>query len=180
MNSLFSRLGVTLLIITGSLAMAVTVPADKDSIRAREIQIHKPEVLISPIADFRDHREGKSWDDPAWKTFLVRYGKLWDLSIDHRSGRPDLIQGQGIPWVPGDGNGLGAEALQAIGVTPGIGLIPRGIIEKKNGKDGVCSLIPFGYTMNRIGISRLIREYTVRVTEKDRLNIGWILPEEIN
>ncbi len=85
----------------------------------REMQIHRPEMLVSPTGAFHSYKEGLGWNKPVWIEFLNRYGDQWDISIDHRSGRPDLIQGSGIPWIPGDGNDLGEEYLDQYGLEAG-------------------------------------------------------------
>jgi len=41
-----------------------------------------------------------------WDRFVRRNGPRWDLMLDLRSGRPNLVQGQGVPWHPGPGNDL--------------------------------------------------------------------------
>lgn len=42
----------------------------------------------------------------AWEDFKEKHGPLWTLRIDRRSGLPAFCEGQGIPWVPGQGNSL--------------------------------------------------------------------------
>src|SRR5262249_33897673 len=42
----------------------------------------------------------------AWDLFTGAYGDRWDITVDSRSGVPLLVQGQGIPWIPGSGNSL--------------------------------------------------------------------------
>ena len=41
--------------------------------------------------------------------FLERYGGQWIFSVDPRTARFDLVQGSGIPLIPGRGNALGPE-----------------------------------------------------------------------
>ncbi|GEM_PF-896717 len=48
--------------------------------------------------------------------FLQRSGGDWELRWDRRSDRPNLIQGSGIPLLPGKGNTLDA---QNVGLAPG-------------------------------------------------------------
>ena len=51
--------------------------------------------------------------DPAarpWGQFLQSHGAGWEIYLDARSGAPLLVQGQGIPWIPGPGNTLAGAA----------------------------------------------------------------------
>src|SRR5262249_50006699 len=41
----------------------------------------------------------------AWSGFKGSHGE-WDIHVDARSGAPILVQGQGIPFIPGSGNSL--------------------------------------------------------------------------
>jgi len=41
-----------------------------------------------------------------WARFVKEHGEGWDLVVDARSGLPNLVSGQGIPWYPGAGNDL--------------------------------------------------------------------------
>ncbi|MGA1841458.1 MAG: PKD domain-containing protein [bacterium] len=54
---------------------------------------------------------------PGWTDFTYLYGQQWQLSVDSKTNGPLLIQGQGIPWVPGKGNSLSAPAFG-----PGMGI----------------------------------------------------------
>src|SRR5262245_48567813 len=42
----------------------------------------------------------------AWSGFKGANGQDWDIHVDARSGAPLLVQGQGIPFIPGSGNSL--------------------------------------------------------------------------
>src|SRR5262245_56472477 len=43
-----------------------------------------------------------------WSAFAQAYGGSWDITLDARSGAPTLVQGVGIPFIPGSGNTLSA------------------------------------------------------------------------
>jgi len=74
-------------------------------------QIPEEQVLDSTgpgaaaAADFRRRRPGS-----------------WRIAFDRRTGRPSLIEGSGIPFLPGSGNGLPAAA-------PGPAAPPRGLAD---------------------------------------------------
>jgi hypothetical protein len=59
-------------------------------------------------------------DDPAmrqvyegWDRFLTENGTKWRCEMDRRTGVPAVIEGQGIPWIPGRGNSLHSVDLRA-------------------------------------------------------------------
>ena len=41
-----------------------------------------------------------------WDRFLTENGAQWTLQLDRRTGRPALVSGSGLPWIPGVGNHL--------------------------------------------------------------------------
>ena len=117
---MFSRRVVALCagLMVSTLAFGIQIPDSPDSDLARKIQIHQPETLVLPVGDFHSYTDNFVWNEPAWSVFLGRHGSKWDIAMDHRGGRPDLIQGQGIPWLPGNGNSLTAKDMEAIGLKP--------------------------------------------------------------
>src|SRR5919106_1598586 len=42
----------------------------------------------------------------SWQSFLLDNGGTWQGYVDARNGRAVSLEGSGIPWVPGRGNGL--------------------------------------------------------------------------
>jgi hypothetical protein len=55
----------------------------------------------------------------AARQFVERKGGQWAFSVDRRTGRPTLIQGSGIPMLPGKGNALGADVLTGLDLPDG-------------------------------------------------------------
>lgn len=51
--------------------------------------------------------------------FLLRRGGAWEFSVDARTGRATLVEGSGIPLVPGRGNVLGADSLAGLPLPDG-------------------------------------------------------------
>ena len=47
-----------------------------------------------------------TFQNAAWQTFLSMYGTGWRIMWDRRAGRPNLIEGKGIPFYAGKGNVL--------------------------------------------------------------------------
>ena len=50
-------------------------------------------------------------DLPSWEDFHQRYEGQWRLEVDQRTQLPLLIEGSGVPWVPGNGNDLDQPAF---------------------------------------------------------------------
>jgi hypothetical protein len=74
---------------------------------ARALLIEKDTALqVMPSVDSYFHRRGEQVHDAAMQAFLNQFGRQWDVFWDTRSDRPDLVSGQGIPFVPGAGNTL--------------------------------------------------------------------------
>jgi hypothetical protein len=53
-----------------------------------------------------------------WDRFITENGSQWQLQIDRRTGRPALIEGSGLPWIPGEGNRLSKSDLREV-LAPG-------------------------------------------------------------
>lgn len=48
-----------------------------------------------------------------WDRFQSENGTGWIMQVDKRTGKPALVSGSGIPWVPGKGNSI-AESAQVV------------------------------------------------------------------
>ncbi|MCP3980903.1 MAG: hypothetical protein GY716_16495 [bacterium] len=55
----------------------------------------------------------------AARSFLAREGGQWKFRVDRRTGKPSLVQGSGIPMVPGRGNALTDEVLSGLPMPDG-------------------------------------------------------------
>ncbi len=69
------------------------------------IQRHQ-ELQVMPSLDTHFFRQGEQVSDFGMPLFYDRHGHQWDVFWDTRSNRPELISGQGIPFIPGPGNDL--------------------------------------------------------------------------
>ena len=104
--------------------------------------------------------------DPADKTpagdgardFLGRHGGQWEFSLDGRTGHPVLVQGSGIPMIPGRGNSLAANVLAGLPMPGGevtvdtLEPLARGFIE-----DNASLLLPARGTLELDRTSSAIR-----------------------
>jgi hypothetical protein len=53
------------------------------------------------------------------RSFLARHGGAWSFRLDSRTSRFSMIQGSGIPLIPGRGNDLGTAALAGLDLPDG-------------------------------------------------------------
>jgi PKD repeat protein len=67
-----------------------------------------PELDVKPSLDATENlaAPGKSASRPAVAGFAARNPGSWEMRWDRRSDRPNLVQGSGVPLVPGSGNQL--------------------------------------------------------------------------
>lgn len=105
--------GALALAIAGAVGiLAVVSPAlgfgeTSEGVFADRIQARIGGVIGIASTPLGDLPEG----DPlraAWGTFVADHGGDggWQVYVDHRSGLPTLVSGQGIAWAPGVGNDL--------------------------------------------------------------------------
>ena len=100
---------VTLAALAG-LPAAFGLKVREETGRFDAIAIPDPAVAVAP--------ETLSADAPGlpmalaggWSSFKALNGGAWDVYLDARSGAPQLVQGQGVPFIPGSGNTLQASA----------------------------------------------------------------------
>ncbi|MEM7245737.1 MAG: hypothetical protein AAF533_10360 [Acidobacteriota bacterium] len=110
------------LVLTTGLAHAIVEPSD-----AVEGQTRLP--FLWQVQEPTDLAAARAELDEGWQRFLAEEGGRWWLRTDARTGRPSLIQGSGLPWIPGKGNDLTWEALGHQG-TPDRDVI-RALLETK-------------------------------------------------
>jgi hypothetical protein len=90
---------------------------DKDSTERRRTQIVEPRgpVHRSEALDV----EGATPLATRAREFVGRHGGEWQFYVDPRTQRAGLVQGSGIPLVPGRGNTLTADALAGLPLSAG-------------------------------------------------------------
>lgn len=72
------------------------------------ISIPDPSVVVSPAGVAADAARLPESMRAGSVSFMTAHGNAWDVTIDRRSGVPLLVQGEGIPLIPGTGNSLHA------------------------------------------------------------------------
>lgn len=82
---------------------------DQASSRSEKVEVDEPSLTGAAARDF-----------------LARRGGSWAFDVDRRTGKAALIQGSGIPLLPGAGNRLGKEQLRGLGLE-GVALTPQAL-----------------------------------------------------
>jgi Zn-dependent metalloprotease len=70
------------------------------------------ELEVQPSVELLSRGSRKSLESPALQRFFAHQSDEWEVRWDKRSERPNLIQGVGIPLLPGRGNKLAAADLK--------------------------------------------------------------------
>src|SRR5438093_773894 len=80
------------------LAHALQIPQQQSRFDA--IAIPDPSVVVSPATLAVDAALVPETILTGWNSFRAENDGAWDVYLDARSGAPELVQGQGIPFVP--------------------------------------------------------------------------------
>ncbi|OGF67376.1 MAG: hypothetical protein A2Y62_08120 [Candidatus Fischerbacteria bacterium RBG_13_37_8] len=118
----FSRNSIHLfLIFVISILAAFMITADAKDIPEKSDNIKFPSHSLLSEMQFADrfnmayplknipYGSEYSFSNKGWTQFISRYGAGWRLMWDPRTGRPNLIEGKGIPSYSGKGNTLGKD-----------------------------------------------------------------------
>jgi hypothetical protein len=70
------------------------------------------ELEVQPSLETRPRGSAKALSDPSLQRFFAFQSSAWEVRWDTRSGRPNLIEGAGIPLLPGHGNKLALADLE--------------------------------------------------------------------
>jgi len=71
-----------------------------------------PDLEVQPSLEIQARGSRKALANPALQRFFVFQSDAWEVRWDTRAGRPNLIQGAGIPLLPGRGNKLALADLK--------------------------------------------------------------------
>src|SRR5262245_19662570 len=94
--------GLSLLAVFASFAFQVPeTPGRFDA-----VAIQDPSTTVIPASLEIDSVRLPLSMRSAWSGFKGANGPEWDIYVDARSGAPVLVQGRGIPLIPGSGNSL--------------------------------------------------------------------------
>jgi hypothetical protein len=88
------------------------VPGVRDAGTGREpTGFQHPALRVGPTLHVYRPGSAELRRDPRLAGFVDRYSDAWEVRWDTRSDRPHLLQGAGIPLLPGRGNDLEPEAV---------------------------------------------------------------------
>jgi hypothetical protein len=76
-----------------------------------------PERIEPPVAPHAERRLDPAEPGPlgpAARRFLALRGGTWEFTVDDRISRAVMVQGSGVPLVPGAGNALGEDAVAGL------------------------------------------------------------------
>jgi len=95
------------------LAVALPLPAFAPKQPGPKALLRLEPARVAVQADSVDPDESSSAGFAA-RSFVQRHGGEWSFKVDPRTSRFAMIQGSGIPLIPGRGNSLGVESLEGL------------------------------------------------------------------
>jgi hypothetical protein len=96
-------LGLAAILLTPELAAAIEPPAG-DVPPARVFAA--PELDVTPSLVQYEMGSSRAAALPELAGLFARHSSQWEVRYDQRSGRPNVVQGAGVPLLPGRGNTL--------------------------------------------------------------------------
>ncbi len=125
---LFARLSLAALILVSAAALYAIAPVEDATWHPAMATnaFSSPSLWVEPSLDLRAMGSRAVQDTPSLQRFRAAFSSQWEVRQDLRSDRPHLLQGAGVPAIPGRGNSLSAASL---GLRPAEG-ISVGVVEK--------------------------------------------------
>ncbi len=102
-------------ILLSLIGMAIVLPGTANAQMAKQgrsaldsLTFVSPRLTATDSLDTIDNVQGILASDVAnnWASFRTDAGGQWDALIDKRTGHIELVEGSGLPWIPGTGNKL--------------------------------------------------------------------------
>src|ERR1700712_4910504 len=104
----FLLLAVGLLLLP-AFAAAFVAPEDNRQAALAALLVggfQSPLLEVQPALEMQSRGSQKALGNPALQRFFAFQSDNWEVRWDARASRPNLIQGVGIPLLPGKGNKL--------------------------------------------------------------------------
>lgn len=100
-----------------SLVFAIQPPAEPDELALTRAAIFAPgvavaELDVAPSLEIYERGSRDAVGLVSAQRFFAHYSDDWEIRLDTRGDRPNLIQGAGVPLLPGRGNRLTREELR--------------------------------------------------------------------
>lgn len=86
-------------------------PPENDSIRNLLFVDRHEDLRVTQSIENYFYADGNFPKHAGMSEFLSKYGNEWNVQMDTRNNRPDLVSGSGIPFIPGHGNALGLDQV---------------------------------------------------------------------
>ena len=113
--SVFARLRIALVLCLAALsARAVFAFQPRKPSRFDALILEDPSTVSATTAAALSSLPETDPLRAGWSGFTIAHGPDWRVWLDPRSGAPLLVEGQGIPWIPGSGNGVAAGAAPTL------------------------------------------------------------------
>jgi len=115
-SSLMLKFLLLVLLMVPSLALAI-VPPEQSNRQAGSTALLAgafavPQLEVQPSLEIQTRGSQKALANPAMQRFFAFQSDEWEVRWDKRAERPNLIQGVGIPLLPGRGNKLALADLK--------------------------------------------------------------------
>ena len=105
----WSVVALAVAVLCPSFAFAIVPP--HESTRAVAIGGISP-LEVTPSLEIFEKGTRKAADLPSFQRFFAHHSAEWEVRMDTRNARPNLIEGAGIPLLPGRGNRLTLDDLK--------------------------------------------------------------------
>ncbi|MEA2601563.1 MAG: hypothetical protein QOF89_2555 [Acidobacteriota bacterium] len=104
-------------LLVPSLASALIPPQDSNRDQDAKLAaifggFRAPDLEVQPSLAIHPQGSSKAMENPALQRFFAFQSADWEVRWDERNNRPNLIQGAGIPLLPGRGNKLALADLK--------------------------------------------------------------------
>jgi len=99
-------LGVGAILLTPSLSSAIEPPAEGATAAGPARVFAAPELEVTPSLVAYEMGSSRAAALPELQGLFARHSSQWEVRYDQRSGRPNVVQGAGVPLLPGRGNTL--------------------------------------------------------------------------
>jgi hypothetical protein len=105
------RFLITPVLILYFLSATMYFPARAQIVKKRETEFDKlvmtkRELRVSQTLSYADHTKTSLGYRDSLNAFRSQYGSGWRFLIDERIGRPNLVEGGALPFIPGSANKL--------------------------------------------------------------------------
>ena len=108
-----ARWGVAAAVVALSPSFAFAIVPPHESIRAASFGAAGIRVLdVAPTLEIYGRGTRQAADLASFQRFFAHHTGEWEIRMDTRSARPNLIEGVGIPLLPGKGNRLTLDDLK--------------------------------------------------------------------